>query len=346
MPINPATAGAKSGVSTTAARTPISIDEIARPKTATTSGSPAATTDPNATRRMTAASSSPRPSGVPPSSALEMVLPPSSTWRPCPRVSSASLISSLPLSAGTFQLRVVSWISATAVFPSGEVRTPAGRPTPSRRSAFAKNASMRSRTAGLRAPASLFHTVVTVSPLRPPKRCSRSCEAWADCDPLVLKSALNSPASSGLIPTTAIRRPTHARTTRPRRRATTAARRARDELDMAVMLRPRHVSVVGREAGRALRRPAYDEARLVREDDELRAVAGAELDHRPRDVGARRGRRDDEALGDLLVGHAAADERHDLALAVGQLLDERVLGGRRRGLRRERRDDAPRDARR
>ena len=61
-----------------------------------------------------------------------------------------------------------------------------------------------------------------------------------------------------------------------------------------------------------------DEAGLVGEHDELGPVAGAELDHRPAHVGARRRRADEQLLGDLVVAQPAGDQRDDLALAVGQ----------------------------
>jgi hypothetical protein len=53
-------------MSTAAARTPISVAEIPRLKSATTSGRPAATTEPKATRRMTAAAMRPAISGLVP----------------------------------------------------------------------------------------------------------------------------------------------------------------------------------------------------------------------------------------------------------------------------------------
>jgi hypothetical protein len=63
-----------------------------------------------------------------------------------------------------------------------------------------------------------------------------------------------------------------------------------------------------------------DEAALACVDDELGAVAGAELEHRAADVGLGGVRADDELLGDLVVGEPGADEREDLTLAGGQFV--------------------------
>jgi hypothetical protein len=58
------------------------------------------------------------------------------------------------------------------------------------------------------------------------------------------------------------------------------------------------------------------------ERDELRAVVGAELEHRAADVGLGRGRADDQPLGDVGVAETERDERDDLAFAGGQLVEE------------------------
>ena len=77
-------------------------------------------------------------------------------------------------------------------------------------------------------------------------------------------------------------------------------------------------------ASRELARPAGPgEAGLVGEDDELGPIARPHLDHRPADVGARRGRAHDQPLGDLVVGQPLGDQRDDLALAVGEHVEAR-----------------------
>src|SRR5258705_5186159 len=85
------------------------------------------------------------------------------------------------------------------------------------------------------------------------------------------------------------------------------------------------------QSARALRGPAGpDEAALVGEDDQVRAVAGAELHHRAADVRADGGDAEVQLLRDLVVLQALADEGHDLPLAVGEhraaRLARRLLG--------------------
>src|SRR5262245_34940788 len=65
-----------------------------------------------------------------------------------------------------------------------------------------------------------------------------------------------------------------------------------------------------------------------REPDRLGASAGAELDHRPADVGPHRVGTDHELIGDLGVRHPTRHPRHDLALTLGQVGDPRVGLGR------------------
>jgi len=66
------------------------------PKMATSSGSPAATIEPKAMSRMSAAAARPIISGGVPSSAFLIRLPPSLIERPLPEAFSASSISCLP----------------------------------------------------------------------------------------------------------------------------------------------------------------------------------------------------------------------------------------------------------
>src|SRR5580658_867087 len=63
-----------------------------------------------------------------------------------------------------------------------------------------------------------------------------------------------------------------------------------------------------------------DQAGLVGEDDELRPVTGAELDHRPADVGLGGGGAEHQDFGDFVVGQTVRDQGHDLAFPVGEHL--------------------------
>jgi hypothetical protein len=73
--------------------------------------------------------------------------------------------------------------------------------------------------------------------------------------------------------------------------------------------------------------PLY-QVRLVGENDELRAIPGTELDHRPADVRASCGRADDQPGGDLVVAEAVADQSDDLSFPLGQAVETRMrLGG-------------------
>jgi DNA-binding CsgD family transcriptional regulator len=83
----------------------------------------------------------------------------------------------------------------------------------------------------------------------------------------------------------------------------------------------------GRRGQRAQLRPAgpgagHDEARLVGEDDQLRPVVRVELEHRAADVCLCSGRGHHEPLGSLVVAETVSHERHNLALAGGQLVDQ------------------------
>ena len=61
-----------------------------------------------------------------------------------------------------------------------------------------------------------------------------------------------------------------------------------------------------------------DQAGLVGEDNELRPVAGAELDHRTADVGLGGGGAEHHRVGDLVVGQAVRDQGHHLSFPVGE----------------------------
>src|SRR3954447_26118230 len=61
-----------------------------------------------------------------------------------------------------------------------------------------------------------------------------------------------------------------------------------------------------------------NEARLVREDDELRTVACTELDHRPADMCLRSCPAHEQAPADLVVVESTGDQGHHLTLALGQ----------------------------
>src|ERR1700704_5666586 len=76
-------------------------------------------------------------------------------------------------------------------------------------------------------------------------------------------------------------------------------------------------------------RSGLDEVALVGHDDELHAVAGAELHQDPGDVGLGGERAELQGLGDLRVGQPGGDELKDLVLASGQFIQaiDRWVGG-------------------
>ena len=79
-----------------------------RPNSATASGRPAATIEPKAISRITAAAIMPMPSGLPPSSAFWITTPPTAICTSSVLLCSASRISSCPVSGGTSQPRRVA----------------------------------------------------------------------------------------------------------------------------------------------------------------------------------------------------------------------------------------------
>jgi hypothetical protein len=74
------------------------------------------------------------------------------------------------------------------------------------------------------------------------------------------------------------------------------------------------------EGVRGLLRDA-DEAALVGDYDQLRAVVGVQLHHRPAHVRLRGCGADHEPIGDLLVRESQGDEPEHLALSFGQLVE-------------------------
>src|SRR4029453_1812521 len=70
-----------------------------------------------------------------------------------------------------------------------------------------------------------------------------------------------------------------------------------------------------------------DEARLVGEDHKLRAIASAELHHGAADMSLRGRRTHEEPLGNLLIGQPTGDQRHHLALSIGQRVERRCADG-------------------
>ncbi len=121
MPIIAATDDAQSGVSTTAASTPISAEEMPSPNSAVAIGSPEATTLPNVNSSTRAAIAKPTVSEeISPRWALPIASPPSSTRTPSPLRSEAMSISRSPVSSGTAPGVTVSGSRATAIVPSRE----------------------------------------------------------------------------------------------------------------------------------------------------------------------------------------------------------------------------------
>jgi NTE family protein len=92
---------------------------------------------------------------------------------------------------------------------------------------------------------------------------------------------------------------------------------------------------LGRVPSGSRSRLRHDQARLVGDHHELRAVAGVQLGHGAVDVGLRGERADHHGLRDLVVGQSAGDQRHGLALAAGEVLQA--------GLRTQRLADVPVD---
>ena len=76
------------------------------------------------------------------------------------------------------------------------------------------------------------------------------------------------------------------------------------------------------DSGRAVARSdGGDESRFVGDDDELGAVAGAELGEDAAHVGLDRREADMQPVGDLGVGEALRDERQHFALTLGEQID-------------------------
>jgi hypothetical protein len=123
MPIIVASDVDQSGASTTAIRRPVSVLLTASPASATSSGSPAATTEPKVMSRMSAAAARPRVSDpISAASPWVMVCPPSATSSPGPAAASArAIISSVFVTGMSTGLITSSRACATSVRPSGEM---------------------------------------------------------------------------------------------------------------------------------------------------------------------------------------------------------------------------------
>jgi hypothetical protein len=83
------------------------------------------------------------------------------------------------------------------------------------------------------------------------------------------------------------------------------------------------------------------QAGLVSEDDELGAVAGAQFGHGVVGVRLDGQRAEREVLGDLGVGHACRYQGYDLALAVGQRVEQAGRCSRAGVVQREEAGDQP-----
>src|SRR6266508_856545 len=227
IPIRPATAGANSGTSRSAASAPIETPEMPRLKSATSSGRPAATTDPKAVSRITAAAISAAASGLAPPWALRIRPPPSSIRSPLPVAASASSIRLFPVSVSSFQEGCSSSSRVSPIVPPRSTLFPYTTLFRSSRRACARKRSTRASTAGWRAPAGASQTTLIASPELPGKRAATRSAARFDSEPGVEKSASNSPATRGTSATSAARATTQASSIRPRRRKASSARRAR-----------------------------------------------------------------------------------------------------------------------
>ncbi|MEO8690331.1 MAG: hypothetical protein ABI611_19205 [Solirubrobacteraceae bacterium] len=144
-PIMLATAVDQSGTSMTAASRPTAAEEMPRPKSAVTIGSPAAISVPKVSTSTSAAII--RPTASEDSAAccaLVMTWPPISTRSPSRPASCASEIRRLPVVTGTLSGRSVSDRRDTAIVPSREISGGAAAPMPSRREAAVSSAPVRS----------------------------------------------------------------------------------------------------------------------------------------------------------------------------------------------------------
>ena len=157
--------------------------EIPRPNSATASGSPAATSEPNTTSSTIAAAISPVVSGPGPPCAFWIGGPPSPISRASPLRSSAISISRSPVSSGTSEPGRSSCRRLTAIVPSSDTCGGAARLIPSSCPASAMKSFICSRIAGERAPASASHTTSTVSEETPSKRSATSSRASRESEP-------------------------------------------------------------------------------------------------------------------------------------------------------------------
>jgi hypothetical protein len=159
---------------------PMRTTPMLMPPRATPTGRPMASTDPKARMRMTMAKARPRTSELGSANSAKAA-PPTSTWRPGTWGRSASI--SL-VTAAVSSKEVLAGISSSAKAilpasaPSAAIwRSPPGAyglvmVTSSRASILANNASMADRTAGSRTPWSARNTIVPVTPVPCPPKCS------------------------------------------------------------------------------------------------------------------------------------------------------------------------------
>ena len=192
--------------------------EIPRLRPATSRGSPAATSEPKASSRTTAAASKPAASTFAPPSAFRISLPPSSIRTPAPLSSSASWISRFPVSAGTCQDGLLSPIRVKPILPSREKRAGSAAATPWSPLARARKRSTAASAARLRAPVAACQTTFTLSPDRPGKWAATRSEARLESEPGVEKLASKLPATRGTRPSTAAKTMSQPSRVRPRRR--------------------------------------------------------------------------------------------------------------------------------
>ncbi len=118
----------KSGLTITFERSPTIANPVPMPSNAVKIGRPIASTDPNASSRMTTAATSPITSDDPPKLGNRNMRPPSSNVAP-PISFPGSAISMMRLavSSETWPARLSNWISPYAIFPPGATwRAPAG----------------------------------------------------------------------------------------------------------------------------------------------------------------------------------------------------------------------------
>ena len=179
-----------SGASTNAITTPVNAPLTTRPATATSNGSPAATTLPKVSRRIRAATASPIASDpTEPPSARKIACPPSATRIPAVLLSSATSISRVLSSTGmsvaftTSRRRFASRVRPSADTAPGVTYGSLAPATCGTVVSSSSSSVTSRRTPSSRTPASARTTTVTTELDWLGNRCSSTCWAFFESDP-------------------------------------------------------------------------------------------------------------------------------------------------------------------